>query len=174
MSSLLQDIGLVDSLRIYSIQHASGYRLICITSQIILLPTDLPTGLTKSFQPVLGPIAHLAYGCPPSRHLHRWMVKTKWDPAERVLLFPDDLDIVQGAGVVALTSSTNWRHERRVVIHIPCFARLNRAYPQELLSPMCGEMLGVLLITTNKPYTIYSDCKPAPTKTLSRRRKRAS
>ena len=90
----------------------------------------------------------------------------------RILLSPEETSVTQAAGVVVLTASPDWRHEQRAIIHIPTDDHYDdSAYPQELLSLLCGQMIGMIMTSKAIECTLHSDCQSAITQSLSKRRK---
>ena len=85
----------------------------------------------------------------------------------RILLSPEETSVTQAAGVVVLTASPDWRHEQRAIIHIPTDDHYDdSAYPQELLSLLCGQMIGMIMTSKAIECTLHSDCQSAITQSL--------
>jgi len=164
-------IGQTECLRVYSSQTQPLTRLVHrvkLSPPPTLQQPDWCDELAAALLPVtehMGEATHV--------HIYTdgsW--KVNGPATARILLSPEETCVTQAAGVVVLTASPDWRLERRVVIHIPTDDYHDDcAYPLELLSLLCGQMLGMILLSKDIESTVHSDCQSAITQTLSSRRK---
>ena len=164
-------IGQEESIRVYSSLRPTHSRIVHIAKPSPTPTLHQPDWCDELAAALLPVTDHMGTG----QHIHiytdgSW--KANGSPTARILLSPEDTSVSQSAGVVVLTASPDWRHEQRAVIHIPTDDyNDNSAYPLELMSLLCGQMIGMILASKDIECTLHSDCQSAITQSLSTRRK---
>ena len=171
-SDLSQEISYQDqALRVYSSPNPTGTRLV-YTVKRSAPPTVQPPEWCDELAAALRPVTdHMSQV--KQVHIYTdgsW--KLSGSATARILLCPDGTEVTQGAGVVVLSAAASWRQDNCTVIHIPTDDHKDdSAYPQELLSLLCGQMIGAILLSQGVGSTIHSDCQSAITQALSTKRK---
>jgi hypothetical protein len=164
-------IGQEECIRVYSSPSPPHSRIVHIAKPSPTPTLHQPDWCDELAAALLPVTDHMGTG----QHIHiytdgSW--KANGSPTARILLSPEDTSVSQSAGVVVLTASPDWRHDQRAVIHIPTDDyNDNSAYPLELMSLLCGQMIGMILDSKDIECTLHSDCQSAITQSLSTRRK---